>query len=293
MRYFVAVGEELHFGRAAARLHISSPTLSQQIKLVEREIGAPLFVRQSRGVSLTPAGEVFLREARQVIEAADHALAEARNAGGAGLAKLRLGLLNGVPPSLPVRLQEMLGGPAVLISGTTAEQLSLLERGSVDIALVRAPLLAHVPGAELMEVDREDLGVLMSEGHELATRAELDVSALTGHELIWFRRELAPGFHDATIGRLRALGGEVAISDSTTGAAQWRSALLLNPEAISLSSARAAAPGLAWRPLRGRPLPMAYAAAWRRGSRNAELHELLRRLRRTPVSRSDLVPASS
>jgi DNA-binding transcriptional LysR family regulator len=93
---------------------------------------------------------VFLREARQVVEAAEHALAEVRRAAGVGDARLRLGLLNGVPPALPRRLQDLLGGPAVLISGTTSEQLRLLERGSVDLALVPAPVTAgpdedHVP----------------------------------------------------------------------------------------------------------------------------------------------------
>jgi hypothetical protein len=135
------------------------------------------------------------------------------------------------------------------------------------------------PGIELMEIGTEELGVLMSAGHDLTATSDVNVTELAGRELIWFPRELAPGFYDATIDRLRALGGEVVISDSTAGAAQWRSALLLNPEAISLSSARAVAPDLAWRPLCGRSLQAAYAAAWRADNRNAELHGLLRLMR--------------
>jgi DNA-binding transcriptional LysR family regulator len=91
MRYFVAVAEELHFGRAAARLYISSPTLSQQIKLIEREIGAPPLLRGAHGALLTPAGEVLLRSARQVVEAASHAVAATRQAAGVGSTRLRLG----------------------------------------------------------------------------------------------------------------------------------------------------------------------------------------------------------
>lgn len=276
MRYFVAVAEELHFGRAAARLHISSPTLSQQIKLLEREIGGPLLVRHARGVSLTVAGEVFLREASRAVAAADHALAAAR---GVGSAPLRLGLLNGVPPELPASLQELLGGPAVLIGGTTSEQLSLLSRGSVDLALVRAPVTTG-PEISQLDVFTEEFGVLMSAGHPLASSASVSAAALAGAELIWFARSLAPGFHDALLDRLRELGGDVVLSASTAGAAQWRSALLLNPSAISLSSARASAPGLAWRPLCGRPLQAVYAAAWRTDNRNAELQGLLRLIRR-------------
>jgi len=275
MRYFVAVAEELHFGRAAARLHISSPTLSQQIKLVEREIGVPLLVRGSRGVSLTVAGSVFLREASRAIAVAEHAVAAAR---GVNSAPLRLGLLNGVPPLLPRRLQDLLGGPAVLVGGTTSEQLRALSRGSVDLALVRAPVTTG-PDIAAVEVFAEELGVLMSAAHPLASSGEVPFAALTGLELIWFARSLAPGFHDAIIGRLRELGGDVVLSPSTAGAAQWRSALLLNPSAITLSSSRAEAPDLAWRPLASRPLRAVYAAAWRVDSRSAELHGLLRRVR--------------
>src|SRR3569833_102806 len=230
MRYFVAVAEELHIGRAAARLHISSPTLSQQIKLVEREIGVPLLVRGSRGVSLTVAGSVFLREASRAIAVAEHAVAAAR---GVNSAPLRLGLLNGVPPLLPRRLQDLLGGPAVLVGGTTSEQLRALSRGSVDLALVRAPVTSG-PDIAAVEVFAEELGVLMSAAHPLASSGEVPFAALTGLELIWFARSLAPGFHDAIIGRLRELGGDVVLSPSTAGAAQWRSALLLFSFVFSL-----------------------------------------------------------
>ena len=277
-RYFVAVAEELHFGRAAARLRISSPTLSQQIKLIEREIGAPLLVRHARGVSLTPAGEVLLRSARQVVEAASHAVAATRQAAGVGSAGLRLGLLNGVPPSLPARLQELLGGPAVLVGGSTSEQVALLERGAVDLALLRSPVVGLGADFSQREVWSEELGVLMGAEHPLAALPSVAAGDLSGRELIWFPRALAPGFHDATLLRLRELGGDVLVSDSTAGAGQWRSMLLLHPDAISLSSQRAVAPGLTWRPLSG--LRMVYAVAWRAGNRNAELSALLRLVRR-------------
>lgn len=217
MRYFVAVAEELHFGRAAARLHISSPTLSQQIKLVEREIGVPLLVRGSRGVSLTVAGSVFLREASRAIAVAEHAVAAAR---GVSSAPLRLGLLNGVPPVLPRRLQELLGGPAVLVGGTTSEQLRALSRGSVDLALVRAPVTTG-PDIAAVEVFAEELGVLMSAAHPLASSGEVPFAALSGLEPIWFARSLAPGFHDAIIRRLRELGGAARSTRSCWARCCW------------------------------------------------------------------------
>ena len=78
MRYFVGVAEELHVGRAAERLYISTPTLSQQIKQLEREVGTTLLIRHSRGVELTPAGQVFLARARETIQAAGLALKDTR-----------------------------------------------------------------------------------------------------------------------------------------------------------------------------------------------------------------------
>src|SRR3954447_16162606 len=97
MRYFVGVAEELHFGRAAERLYISTPTLSQQIEQLEREVGATLLIRHSRGVELTPAGQVFLTRARETIRAPGRALRDARGAAGLDEPVLRLGLLNGIP----------------------------------------------------------------------------------------------------------------------------------------------------------------------------------------------------
>ena len=82
MRYFVGVAEELHFGLAAGRLYISTPTLSQQIKQLEREVGTTLLIRHSRGVELTPAGQVFLARARETIQAAGLALKDTRRAAG-------------------------------------------------------------------------------------------------------------------------------------------------------------------------------------------------------------------
>src|SRR5689334_11926219 len=155
MRYYVAVAEELHFGRAADRLHISTPTLSQQIKQVERELGTPLLIRHSRGVEITAAGKVFLDHAVRTITAAEQALSETRRAAGLGEPQLRLGLLNGVPGWLPEALENLAserfpGCNVTPIAGTTAEQLTLLAAGDVDLALIRTP--ATLPPATASEV---------------------------------------------------------------------------------------------------------------------------------------------
>lgn len=265
IRYFVAVADALHFGRAAARLHISTPTLSQQIKALEREVGAPLLVRNGRGIELTGAGRVFHREAVEVLRSAERTLRTTRRAAGLD-EPVRLGLLNGVPEWLPLRIGELLGGPTTFIGGTTADQLRRVTRGEVDLALVRTPVDLP-PGTRMAEVAEEELGVLMSARHPLAVAEEIDAVRLSGLELVWLPRDLAPGYHDAVLARLRRLGADVVLSDSVTGAVGWRPTLLARPGAISLTSNRAVAPGFVWRPLRGRPLSVVYAAVWAAGNR--------------------------
>ena len=268
LHYFVAVAEELHFRRAAERLHISTPTLSQQIQAVEREVGAPLLIRRSKGVNLTPAGETLLKLGKEALRAADQALHETRLVAGVTAPVLRLGLLNGVPPSLPARVGEILrkqvpDARLVLISGTTADQLRLLDSGQVDLALLRLPA-ATPEGITAMAIAKEELGVVLPEDHPLAAGQQIDITELSGQELILFPREFAPDLHDAMLESLRSRGADVVLSDSAMGHAQMLSALRLRKGAIGLSSARVkGTPGLAWRPFRGAKPVITYAAAWR------------------------------
>jgi DNA-binding transcriptional LysR family regulator len=172
LRYFVGVAEELHFGRAAERLYISTPTLSQQIKQLEREIGTTLLIRHSRGVELTPAGQVLLARARETIQAAGLALKDTRRAAGLAEPVLRLGLLNGVPGWLPAALEQLAterfpDSTVTLEAGTTTEQLRMLTAGEIDLALVRTPTTLP-PATSSEDLAEEELGVLLTATHPLA-----------------------------------------------------------------------------------------------------------------------------
>jgi DNA-binding transcriptional LysR family regulator len=278
MRYFIAVAEEQHLGRAAARLRISTPTLSQQIKAVERQVGAPLLVRHGHGVNLTEAGQVLLREARKTLRAAEDALRETRRVAGVAGESLRLGLLTGVPPWLPEQIARLRPGCALeMVPGETREQLRRLERGEVELALVRAPVTLP-PGTQLTELAVEELGVLMSAGNPLATCADVDMADLAGRELVWFGRNMSSGLHDSVIGQLRSHGGDVVVTEDGD---HWAAVLAAQPDAIGLGPSHAARPpDLVWRPLHGRPLTVTYAAAWRTDSRNSALRGLVRALSR-------------
>jgi DNA-binding transcriptional LysR family regulator len=275
MRYFVGVAEELHFGRAAERLYISTPTLSQQIKQLEREVGATLLIRHSRGVELTPAGQVFLARARETIQAAGLALKDTRRAAGLDEPVLRLGLLNGIPGWLPAALEQLAtdrypNSTVTLEAGTTTDQLRMLTAGEIDLGLVRTPLT--LPAATTSEhLADEELGVLLAATHPLAAQAELTLDDLAGLELIWIPRAAAPEFYDDA---LRRLGDGIRVSDISMSHSQLRSALLVRRDAISLGSRRAATPDVVWRPLRGRPLIARYAAIWRTDSHNPVLRAM-------------------
>jgi DNA-binding transcriptional LysR family regulator len=275
LRYFVGVAEELHFGRAAERLYISTPTLSQQIKQLEHEIGTTLLIRHSRGVELTPAGQVLLARARETIQAAGLALKDTRRAAGLDEPLLRLGLLNGVPGWLPAALEQLAverfpDSTVTLEAGTTTEQLRMLTAGEIDLALVRTPITLP-PGTSSEHLADEELGVMLAATHPLAASTELTLDDLTGLELIWIPRAAAPEFHDDALSRL---GGRVRLSDIRMSHAQVRSALLVRRDAVSLGSRRAATTDIVWRPLKGRPLVARYAAVWRTDSHNPVLQAM-------------------
>jgi len=286
LRYFVAVAEEAHFGRAAARLHVSTPTLSQQVRALEAEIGARLLVRHPRGATLTAAGEALLPEARAALRAAGAGAREARRAAGLTDGALRIGLLTGATDALVSRLNAILAkeapdARALLIAGNTNHQLGLLERGELDLAILRAPV--DLPAdSEHLDLQRDELGVLMAADHPLAAREPLSSRDLSGQELTWFPRHLAPGFYDATLEALERDGARLTIATGAMGVPSIAAVLQQMPQAISLSTQAMATlfPGLAWRPLAGSPITVTIAAAWRKPTRQPALRALIRGLRR-------------
>ncbi|MGW0178526.1 LysR family transcriptional regulator [Nocardia sp. NPDC003345] len=281
LRYFVVLAEELLFGRAAERLFITASTLSQQMKALERALGAPLVLR-GRRVEMTPAGAALLESGREVLRAADDAVRSARRAGGVDDPRLRLGLVNGAPPWLPARFGALAeaavpGTRTVLIGGPTADQAQLLGSGAVDLALLRAP--APLPAAFAQRpVATEELGILLAATHPLAGLPNPGPGELADQELILFSREVAPGLHDRLLGELRARDVRMRLSETVLGHAQMLSVLPSRDDAVGLGSVRARRPDLVWRPFPGGPLIVTYVAAWARDTRHPVLRGLLESL---------------
>jgi DNA-binding transcriptional LysR family regulator len=210
LRYFVAVAEELHFRRAAARLHISQPPLSQQIRALETELGCTLLERTRRRVELTPAGEAFLRDARAMLAELDVAVSTARaiDAGQSGVLRVSFvgsALLSIVPAAVQRFRRSRPGVEIELRERSTTEQLRALSTGVVDVALVRPPIQSDID-VHLHEVMREHTIAAIPEDHELATLRRIPLKRLAAEPLVLFPRSQAPGYHDQLIGRMAASG---------------------------------------------------------------------------------------
>ncbi|MDX6645133.1 MAG: hypothetical protein QOK40_860 [Miltoncostaeaceae bacterium] len=219
LRYFLAVVEELHFGRAAERLHIAQPPLSQAIRRLEDELGVRLLERTSRVVSVTDAGRVFAEEARQLLRGFDRAVAEARRAGGAG--RLRLGCL----PHLPIaRVERFLNGlrerdPRCQSEVThlpSLEQVQRLRAGQLELGII------HGAG-EHEEIELEPLfpgdpvAALLPGGHPLAAKGRLDPGDLREERLVIFPRAVNPPLHDHLLSAVQGAGYHFSGVHETSG----------------------------------------------------------------------------
>jgi DNA-binding transcriptional LysR family regulator len=186
LRYFVAVAEELHFGRAAARLHMSQPPLSRAIKQLETDVGAVLLLRSAAGVTLTPAGTALLAEARALLDQADQA--RVRVATAAGVPSLTVGILGDGADPAANRLADAYRRqhPDVEVRVRDADLTDPtcgLRAGLVDVALTRGPF--DETGLAVHELRADPVGAVLRADDPLAGRDHLDLADLAGRR--WFR----------------------------------------------------------------------------------------------------------
>ena len=184
LRYFVAVAEELHFGRAARRLGMAQPPLSRAVAQLERRLGTPLLTRSSRAVALTPAGEVLLAEGRAALAAVEAAERRTRRAGAPDRAGLVLAVKAGASAELLAKLLDAYAVEPgaveveVLLCGI-GEQGPMLRDGRADVALLHRPY-DDVAGLDTEELGTEGQVAVLPAGHALSTRAEVSLADLAG-----------------------------------------------------------------------------------------------------------------
>jgi LysR family transcriptional regulator, benzoate and cis,cis-muconate-responsive activator of ben and cat genes len=190
LRYFTTLAQELNFTRAAQRLNVSQPPLSQQIKALEVELGTLLFLRTSRRVELTAAGHVFLAHASAILERVDQACAQARAVGGGHVGHLDIGsstsLLLGPLPQLVAGYRRAFPGVNVALHEMTpAAQLTALRDRRLDISFSRTPVLDEHLSAELAWED--PVVAALPRAHRLAARRKLALKDLANEEFVLLR----------------------------------------------------------------------------------------------------------
>lgn len=259
LRYFVAVAEELHFGRAALRLGISQPPLSQQIRLLEEELGVRLLHRTQRSVMLTPAGGMFLKEARAVLAQAERAVATARRAGRGEVGELGIGFtasaaFSTVIPALLFRYRRRF--PDVRLSLrelSSAEQIAALVGQHLDFGFMRAETRPEgASGLTAVELFRDPLVAVLPAGHRLASETgSLAVAALAREAFIMHPREMGTGIYDQVLGLCRAAGftPDVAQEARENPTIVGLVAAGLGVAILAGSMRRMAMPGVAYRAL--------------------------------------------
>ncbi|WP_020494702.1 LysR substrate-binding domain-containing protein [Sciscionella marina] len=270
LRYFVVLCEELHFGRAAERLHMAQPPLSQRIRDLEREFGMRLFERGKHRVSLTEAGALLLEHVRPVLEHAELAREAMRRIRPGSTGTLRAGI---PPDTMPVTLRTLLEGfaarePEVLVDLhelTTDDQIAQLRDGQLDVGVVRHP--SDTVGFESSETVQRSLGVLLPVGHRLAEAERVRLRELNGSGLVIFPRRMAPRLYDHILAICRDNGflpGAIRHARNP----HFVQGLVLAGRGINLNEPPTGElpEGLVWRPIDEARLAWATSVIWRKES---------------------------
>lgn len=264
LRYFLTVVRAGTVSGAAQELRISQPSLSQQIKRLERRIGAPLFIRSSRGVELTTGGRAFLRE----IQGIPGQLRSAIAAAAPSPQVWPVGVCGGVPAEVLAEVQSGLAGPDTGPAGnradpplrmrsiSAADQPELLQHGEIAFGIVRLPV--PTPGLVRAVVWDEPLGVVMYADHPLAGRPALTWNDLAEQRLLWYDEGCAPGYADTVPAQLAAQGWKAVLHPiDQDQQALFVHALQTSVDLVALRPRLAVQgdPQLVWRPLPTRAAP--------------------------------------
>ena len=270
LKAFVAVAEELHFGRAAARLQISQSPLSQSIRALESELGVPLLERTTRRVTLLAAGEAFLPRAREAVSAATSAIDDARAAAAGELGRLAVSFTGSMTyallPLLAKALRTRLPRLQLELHGEmlTPDQVDGLVDGRLDLGLLRPPI-GH-PGLRIEPIGSEPLIAVLPETHPLARLNAVPVGRLEDEAFITYPSHFRSIVHDAVAATCAAHGFspivalEVGETSTLVSFVAADAGVALVPASAQLMSVA----GAVYRPLLGATHSVQIAIAWRR-----------------------------
>jgi DNA-binding transcriptional LysR family regulator len=288
LRYFVTVAEELHFGRAAVRLSIVQPSLSQQIRQLEDELGFPLLYRTKRYVELTDAGKVFLVEARHVLAQVQEAKRTAQRAYRGEVGRLVVGYISSstydlLPLMLRVYRERFPAVEVALRELTTQEQLRALEEEYIQVGLLRLPISAPLLHVEV--VRREPIVCVLPEEHPLAMRERIAVSLLAQEPFVLQASQRGAGYSAQLLQLCLSSGFSPNVIQEVTEMHTIVSLVAagMGVSLVPLSARNIRSQGVVYRELEGTATLTEMAVAWRHDTHSALVQNFLSVARETAI----------
>ena len=284
LRYFVAVAEERHFGRAAERLRMAQPPLSRQIRDLETRLGVELFERHSRGAEPTEAARLLLPEARAALAHAERLKAMARRAGRGELGSLAVGFVGSaaygavVPKILREFRERFPEVELTLKEMSTAEQARALNDGLIGAGFVRPPVGGEGDYLGVRAVLEEALVAALPASHRLAGAEGVRLGDLAGEPFVLYPRRLGLSFYDLVVGACRGAGFEPRVAQEAAHM-QTVVGLVAAGAGVSLvpaSVAELVGDGVSYKPLEGGAPPARIAVAWRLGNPSHTVEAFMR-----------------
>ncbi len=285
LRYFVAVAEELHFSRAAQRLHIAQPPLSQQIRNLETELGVQLLQRTKHRVQLTAAGQLFLEEARRTLSQAEQAIRTAQRASRGEIGRLVVGFLsstayNVFPEILRLFRERFPAVELVLHELNTVPQVQALHEGQIDVGFLHPPVNSG-EALSLTTVFEEPLVLALPSNHALAAQPQIALAWLADAPFVLSPRHLGPGFYDQVISACQQAGFHPRVVQETN-MAQTMVSLVAGGMGVALVPAslqNLQRTGVVYRVVQDLTPRVTTAAIWRREDASLVLHAFLEGVR--------------
>jgi DNA-binding transcriptional LysR family regulator len=286
-QYFAALAEALHFGRAAERLGISQPALSQQLRIIEREVGTPLLSRANRQLALTEVGAVVYEEAVRILRQVRHAeMAMARasrgETGGISIGYVASAALSGLLPKLLHGFRQDHPDVQVAICEMSMRaQISAVEEGELDLGFVRPPVQSLPEGLALFNITTDSVVVVLHASHPLSQRKLIDVAQLRDETFICTHTEEGTGFYATTLDICHAAGfrpGVRALSSQMSTIISMVAAgfgVAFIPESMSNFSQ----PDVVFRPLMRNDVVSHLAAVHRKNASSPPVLRLIERCR--------------